>query len=215
MSTILAYFQVFINYIIYHINYFWVVVLMTIESSFIPFPSEGVIPPAAYKAYHGDLNIFIVFLAATLGSLLGALFNYYLAKYLGKSLVYKFADSKLGKVFLLSKDKIEQAEEYFVKKGAMSTFIGRLIPGIRQLISIPAGLAGMPIMPFIYYTLLGSGLWNAFLCALGYYLASIYTVEKMIEEVALRSKEIGIIIIAIVLVYFIYKYFTSKKKNNK
>lgn len=215
MSTILSYFQVFINYIIYNINYFWVVVLMTIESSFIPFPSEGVIPPAAYKAYDGDLNIFIVFLAATLGSLLGALFNYYLAKYLGKSLVYKFADSKLGKVFLLSKDKIEQAEEYFVKKGAMSTFIGRLIPGIRQLISIPAGLAGMPIMPFIYYTLLGSGLWNAFLCALGYYLASIYTVEKMIEEVALYSKEIGIIIIAIVLVYFIYKYVISKKKNNK
>ena len=142
----------FIQDILHHLNYFWVTVLMAIESSFIPFPSEVVVPPAAYKAATGEMNIFLVVLFATLGSDIGALINYYLARYLGRPIVYKFANSRIGRLCLLSQEKIEKAEAYFVKNGISSTLIGRLVPGIRQLISIPAGLAGMPLGRFLLYT---------------------------------------------------------------
>lgn len=146
----------FIKEILQHLNYFWVTVLMAIESSFIPFPSEVVVPPAAYRAANGELNVFLVVLWATIGCDLGALVNYYLAKYLGRPVVYRFAASRLGRLCLLSPEKVEKAEQYFVENGATSTLIGRLIPGIRQLISIPAGLSGMPLGPFLLYTTLGS-----------------------------------------------------------
>jgi len=153
-----------------NLNYFTVFLLMTIESSFIPFPSEVVVPFAAYKAAQGELNIFLVVLASTIGALLGALANYYLAKYLGRPLVYKFAGSTLGKMLLLSKEKVENAERYFVKHGRSSTFIGRLVPAVRQLISIPAGLANMNMKDFIIYTVAGAGIWNIILAVIGYYI---------------------------------------------
>ena len=153
-----------------NLNYFTVFLLMTIESSFIPFPSEVVVPFAAYKAAQGELNIFLVVLASTIGALAGALANYYLAKYLGRPLVYKFAGSTLGKMLLLSKEKVENAERYFVKHGKSSTFIGRLVPAVRQLISIPAGLANMNMKDFIIYTVAGAGIWNIILAAIGYYI---------------------------------------------
>ena len=153
-----------------NLNYFTVALLMTIESSFIPFPSEVVVPFAAYKAAQGELNIFGIVLASTIGALLGALANYYLAKYLGRPLVYKFAGSTLGKMLLLSKEKVENAERYFVKHGKSSTFIGRLVPAVRQLISIPAGLANMNMKDFIIYTVAGAGIWNIILAVIGYYI---------------------------------------------
>ena len=132
-----------------NLNYFTVALLMVIESSFIPFPSEVVIPFAAYKAAQGNMNFFGVILAGTVGALVGALLNYYLAKYLGRIIIYRLADSKMGRLLLLSKEKIVHAENYFLKNGKTSTFIGRLVPAVRQLISIPAGLANMNIRDFV------------------------------------------------------------------
>lgn len=153
-----------------NLNYFTVAFLMMIESSFIPFPSEVVVPFAAYKAAQGELNIFGVILASTIGALLGALVNYYLAKYLGRPLVYKFANSTAGRILLLSKEKVEHAEDYFIRNGKTSTFIGRLVPAVRQLISIPAGLANMNMKDFIIYTTAGAGIWNIILAVIGYYV---------------------------------------------
>ena len=199
----------FIQDILHHLNYFWITVLMTIESSFIPFPSEVVIPPAAYRAASGELNIFLVVLFGTLGSDLGALINYYLAKYLGKPLVYRFAQSKVGRLCLLSKEKVERAEGYFFKNGATSTLIGRLIPGIRQLISIPAGLANMPVGKFLLYTTLGAGAWNVVLALLGYFIGKTVPPERFEATIRSYSSTIGLVILVAVVVagvgYYLYK----------
>ncbi len=154
----------------HNMNYATITILMTVESSFIPFPSEIVVPPAAYIASQpgSHLNIYMVVLFATIGALFGALINYFGAIYLGRPIVYKFAKSKLGHMFLLSEDKVMKAELYFNRRGKISTFVGRLIPGIRQLISIPAGLARMNLVSFLFYTFIGAGIWNAILAFLGY-----------------------------------------------
>ena len=151
-------------------NYGSITALMALESSFIPFPSEVVIPPAAYVASSPDnpMNIVLVVVFGTLGALIGALINYLLALWLGRPIIYKFADSKIGRLCLLSSDKVRKAEDYFNRHGKISTFIGRLVPGIRQLISIPAGLARMNIGSFLLYTTLGAGIWNILLALLGY-----------------------------------------------
>lgn len=189
----------FVQQILHHLNYFWVTVLMAIESSFIPFPSEVVVPPAAYLAASGKMNIFLVILFATLGSNIGALVNYYLAKYLGRPIVYRFAASRLGRLCLLSPEKVERAEAYFQKNGATSTLIGRLIPGIRQLISIPAGLSGMGLRSFLLYTTLGAGAWNVILALLGYYLGKIVPEDQLVPTVLQYSKPIGLGITLVVL----------------
>ena len=147
----------FIQWCLDHLNYWTITLLMTIESSFIPFPSEVVVPPAAYKAaVNEELNIYLVVLFATLGANLGAIINYYLARWLGRPIVYKFANSRFGHMCLIDEAKVQHAEEYFDKHGALSTFIGRLIPAVRQLISIPAGLARMKLHTFLIYTTLGA-----------------------------------------------------------
>jgi membrane protein DedA with SNARE-associated domain len=166
-------FQNIIDWYMANLNYVTVTILMIIESSFVPFPSEVVIPVAAYKAAQGDLNFFGVILAGTIGALIGALVNYYLAKYLGRPLIYKFADSIFGRMLLLSKEKILHAEAYFLKNGRSSTLVGRLVPAVRQLISIPAGLSRMNLRDFIFYTTLGAGIWNIILAVIGYYLYEI------------------------------------------
>ncbi len=152
-----------------NLNYGSVTLLMAVESSFIPFPSEIVVPPAAYKALQpgSGLNIVLLVVFATLGALIGAFVNYYLAKFLGRPIVYRFADSRIGQMCLLDSKKVEDAEEFFRKHGAVSTFVGRLIPAIRQLISIPAGLSGMKLFPFALFTTLGALLWNTVLAVLG------------------------------------------------
>jgi membrane protein DedA with SNARE-associated domain len=156
-----------------NLNYFTIAILMAIESTFLPLPSEVVIPFAAYKAAQGNLNVFGVIIFGTFGALCGSLINYFLSKYLGRPLVYKFADSRVGKLFLLSKEKIEHAENYFVRNGKTSTFVGRLVPGVRHLISIPAGLSKMNLTDFMLYTFVGAGIWNIILAIIGYYLYEI------------------------------------------
>jgi membrane protein DedA with SNARE-associated domain len=167
------FFQTLFDWYMANLNYFTVGLLMLIESTFLPLPSEIVIPFAAYKAGQGDLNVFAVVFAGTVGALCGSLINYALAYYLGRPLVYKFADSKVGNMFLLSKEKVVHAEEYFIRNGRTSTFIGRLVPGIRHLISIPAGLAKMNLRDFILYTFVGAGIWNIILAIIGYYLYEV------------------------------------------
>lgn len=195
-----------------NMHYGSITALMTIESSFIPFPSEVVIPPAAYVASKpgSHLNIFLVVLFGTLGALIGAYINYFLALWLGRPIIHKLADSKFGKLMLLSSEKVQKAEDYFNKHGKVSTFIGRLIPGIRQLISLPAGLARMNLFSFTLYTALGAGIWNAILALLGY-LA--HGQADLINE---YSHELSIIILALLvlaIIYFVAKYFLKKKKN--
>ncbi|MBR2301635.1 MAG: DedA family protein [Bacteroidaceae bacterium] len=204
----------FIEWCLEHLNYWTITLLMTIESSFIPFPSEIVVPPAAYKAATGEMNVFIVFICATLGANIGALINYYLAKWLGRPIIYKFANSRLGHMCLIDEDKVKYAEEYFEKRGALSTFVGRLIPAVRQLISIPAGLARMNIWKFLLFTTLGAGIWNAILTALGWYLNGIVPYNELIPTVEKYSSEIGYIFIAIGLIivgHFVYQGVKKKK----
>ena len=200
----------FIEWCLEHLNYWTITLLMAIESSFIPFPSEVVVPPAAYKAAgsNSDLNVYLVVLFATIGANIGALINYYLAYFVGRPIVYKFANSRLGHMCLIDIDKVKHAENYFEKHGALSTFIGRLIPAVRQLISIPAGLAKMKLSTFILYTTLGAGIWNAILAAIGYYLQSIVPEDKLLETVTQYSHEISYIFIGLgvlVVGYLIYK----------
>lgn len=198
--------QTVVDWYMVNLNYFTITLLMAIESSFIPFPSEVVIPFAAYKAAQGELNIFAVLIAGTVGALIGALFNYYLSLYLGRPLVYKFAESKLGSILLLSKDKVQHAENYFVKNGNSSTFVGRLVPAVRQLISIPAGLSRMNICNFILYTTAGAGIWNIILAVIGYY---VYEIRDKIFPY------LGHILIGLGVVFVIYLIIKGKLNKNK
>lgn len=202
-----------------NLNYGTVTLFMAIESSFIPFPSEAVVPPAAWKAaVTGEMNIFLVVFFATLGALLGALVNYYLALWLGRPIIYRFSNSRIGHMCLLSEEKVKHAEEYFDKHGAISTFVGRLVPAVRQLISIPAGLARMGIARFLLYTTLGAGAWNIILAALGYYMStfdSLKTEHAVMDAVKEYSSEIGIafLVLAVAIAgYIIYKGTRVGKK---
>ena len=199
----------FIQWCLDNLNYWTITFLMAIESSFIPFPSEVVVTPAAYKAAAtGELNVWLVILFATAGAIIGALINYFLALWLGKPIVYKFANSRIGHMCLLDQEKVETAEKFFRKHGAVATLIGRLVPAVRQLISIPAGLAKMGLAKFVAFTALGAGIWNAVLAALGWYLEAIVPEDQLISTVTEYSHEIGYVIIALValaLGYIIYK----------
>ena len=199
----------FIQWCLDNLNYWTITLLMAIESSFIPFPSEVVVPPAAYKAAStGDLNIWLVILCATVGALIGALVNYFLALWLGKPIVYKFANSRFGHMCLIDQQKVEKAEQFFLKYGVSATLVGRLVPAVRQLISIPAGLAKMNLPKFMLFTSLGAGLWNTVLAAMGYYLESVVPEEQLISTVTKYSHEIGygiMALVALALAYIIYK----------
>jgi membrane protein DedA with SNARE-associated domain len=199
----------FIQWCLENLNYWTITLLMAIESSFIPFPSEVVVPPAAYKAAaSGELNVWLVVFFATLGALIGAFVNYFLALWLGKPIVYKFANSRFGHMCLLDEQKVIKAEQFFVRYGVIATLIGRLVPAVRQLISIPAGLAKMNIAKFALFTAIGAGAWNTVLAALGYFLESVVPEEQLIATVTEYSHEIGygiIAVVAIALAYLIYK----------
>lgn len=194
-----------------HLNYGSITLLMTVESSFIPFPSEIVVPPAAYKALQANsgLSLPLVVFFASAGALLGAFINYYLAKFLGRPIIYKFADSRLGGFFLLDSQKIQQAEQFFLKRGAISTLVGRLIPGIRQLISIPAGLAGMPPLSFAIYTGIGATFWNILLVLLGYFA---HGQKEIIDK---YSKEISHVLLGLGVLFIAYMFFSAFKKTKK
>ena len=178
----------FFQWFVDNANYLFVFLFMVIESSFVPFPSEVVVPPAAYLActHSGtgaDMNIVVVVLIATLGAMVGAFINYYLALWVGRPVVYRFADSRFGHACLIDRAKVERAEAYFDKHGAISTFIGRLIPAIRQLISIPAGLSRMNVGTFALFTFLGALVWNAVLALLGYWLSTAVPIDMLFQKV--------------------------------
>lgn len=194
-----------------HMNYGTITLLMTIESSFVPFPSEVVVPPAAYKASQeeSNLNMVLVVLFATLGALLGALINYYLALWLGRPIIYWFVESRVGRMCLLSSEKVQKAEDYFAKHGKISTFVGRFIPGIRQLISIPAGLARMSMGSFLLYTGLGAFIWNIILAVVG---AVAHGNADLIKQ---YSKELSYILFGLGILFVLYLIYNGffKKKN--
>ncbi len=193
-----------------NMNYGTVTLLMTIESSFIPFPSEVVVPPAAYKALEEDsnMNIVLVVVFATLGAIIGAVINYFLALWLGRPIIYKFVETRFGKMCLLSKEKVEKAEQYFDKHGKSSTFVGRLVPGIRQLISIPAGLAKMNLVSFISFTALGAVIWNIILAVLGYIgHGNKELIDQYSHELSYVLLGLGVLFV----IYLIYKGVSKKK----
>ncbi|VBB44329.1 SNARE associated Golgi protein-related protein [uncultured Paludibacter sp.] len=196
-----------------NMNYGTITLLMAIESSFVPLPSEIVIPPAAYIASEPDskLNIVLIIFFGTLGALLGATFNYFLAFFLGRPLVYKFAESKVGKLFLLSEEKIRKSETYFNNKGKISTFIGRLIPGIRHLISIPAGLARMNYGAFALFTVLGAFIWNVCLALMGYFA---HGQADLINKYSHEFSIIIVVLVGLAVVYYALKFFIKRKKTD-
>lgn len=201
-----------------HINYWTVSLFMAIESSFIPFPSEVVVPPAAYKSAAGEMNVLLVVVVATIGADIGALFNYVLARWLGRPFVYKFANSRLGKLCLVDEEKIQRAEIFFEKYGAIATLIGRLVPVVRQFISIPAGLSKMGITKFLIYTTLGAGAWNVILAVIGYGLHAVVPYNQLKDKVFEYSHAIGYSIAAVValaLVFLIVKHLLKKNKSPK
>ena len=191
-------------------NYYSITALMACESSILPVPSEIVIPPAVYVALDPDsgLNIFLIILFGTIGALIGASFNYIMSKWLGRLVIYKFADSKIGRSFLLSSEKIQKAENYFNDHGKTSTFLGRFIPVIRHLISIPAGLAKMNYLSFLLYTALGAGLWNCVLALLGY-LA--HGQQDMINKYSHELSYVFLVIGLVLAGWLIIKTIRKKK----
>lgn len=205
----------FFNWFVNHASYIFVFVFMVIESSFIPFPSEVVVPPAAYLAMQkGDLNIFLVVLCATAGALVGALINYVLSILIGRPIVYAFADSRLGHACLINRQKVEKAENYFDAHGAISTFIGRLIPAVRQLISIPAGIAKMNIWVFILFTSLGALVWNSILAILGWWLSRHVSLDELYAAVEKYNSYLtiaGVILLVLCILYIAYNAFKKKK----
>ena len=207
-----------------HLNYGTVTLLMTIESSFIPFPSEVIVPPAAYQACNSNneslhvtsskfVNVLLVILFATLGALIGALINYVLALLLGRPIIYWFADSKVGHLLLLDKEKVIKAEDYFRAHGNVSTLVGRFIPAIRQLISIPAGLAKMHIGKFIFFTSLGAAAWNTVLAILGYVA---HGQKDLIDKYNHELTVALLAIFALGIAYVVVKWIVAarKRKNN-
>ncbi len=179
-----------------NLNYGTILFLMFIESSAIPFPSEVVVAPAAYHAAAGELNIFLVVLFATIGADLGATANYVAAYYLGRPIIYRFANSRWGRMCLINQEKVEKSERYFADHGTIATLTGRLLPVIRQLISIPAGLAKMNYWKFILYTTIGAGCWNIILATLGWYLHSIVPESKLNESIAEYNGQIQLFFVA-------------------
>jgi membrane protein DedA with SNARE-associated domain len=202
----MAFFQSLADWYMNNMNYVTIFLLMALESTFVPLPSEIVIPPAAWKAASGDLNVFLVVLFATAGAIVGASFNYFMSLWLGRPIVYAFAESKVGHLFFLSKEKVQKAEAYFDNHGKSSTFIGRLVPGIRHLISIPAGLAKMDFKQFILFTAIGSTMWHTILAALSYFLYSQKDLfQRYMKEISWVLLFAGVCFVAYLIIRAIRK----------
>lgn len=191
-----------------NLGYWGVGILMAIESSFIPMPSEIIVPPAAYLASLGKMNIWLIIIVGVLGSVVGAIFNYVIGYYLGRPLVYKLAAHPFAKFLLINPEKIKKAEKYFFDNAISATFVGRLIPVIRQLISIPAGFSKMPFGPFVFYTALGSTIWVSILAALGYFIGANQ------ELLARYYKEIIWVLFIFGVLWFGWKFFQAINKKN-
>ena len=202
-----------ISSLLNNLNYSTILLLMLLESTVIPVPSELVVAPAAYHAAGGSLNVFLVVLFATIGADLGASINYFVALYVGRPVIYKFANSKWGKMCLLNQEKVEKSERYFDDHGIVATLTGRLIPGIRHLISLPAGLARMNYWKFLLYTTLGAGAWHSILAAMGWYLHAIVPEDQLEATIEQYNHYIvfGILaIVALAILYFVAKKYMKK-----
>lgn len=193
-----------ISTLLENLNYGTILFLMLLESTVIPVPSEFVVTPAAYHAAAGNLNMFLVVLFATIGADIGASINYVAGYYLGRPLIYKFANSKLGKICLLNQHKVEKSEKYFQDHGVVATLTGRLLPGIRHLISIPAGLSRMNYWRFLLYTSIGAGCWHSILAFLGWYLHTIVPADQLEEKITEYSEYIKLTIVGLVVVIILY-----------
>lgn len=208
----------FITSMLGHLNYGTIFILMLLESTVIPVPSELVVAPAAYHAAAGNLDIWLVILFSTLGADVGATINYLAGWYLGRPIIYKFANSKWGHLCLLNQEKVEKSERYFDEHGMVATITGRLLPGIRHLISIPAGLAKMSYWKFLLYTTIGAASWHTILALLGHYMHSFVPEDQLQEKILEYGEYIKFGLISLVIVaclYFLVKWYVKKKKNNK
>ena len=208
----------FITSMLGHLNYGTIFILMLLESTVIPVPSELVVAPAAYHAAAGNLDIWLVILFSTLGADVGATINYLAGWYLGRPIIYKFANSKWGHLCLLNQEKVEKSERYFDEHGMVATITGRLLPGIRHLISIPAGLAKMSYWKFLLYTTIGAASWHTILALLGHYMHSFVPEDQLQEKILEYGEYIKFSLICLVIVaclYFLVKWYVKKKKNNK
>lgn len=205
-----------ISTLLSNLNYGTIFFLMLLESTVIPVPSELVVAPAAYHSAAGNLDIWLVILFSTLGADAGASINYLAGWLLGRPVIWRFADSKLGKLCMLSHEKIEKSEAYFNNHGMVATITGRLIPGIRHLISIPAGLAKMHYWKFLLYTTIGAGAWNCILAAMGWYLHTIVPEDQLHNKILEYGEYIKLVIVALVVIaiaYFTIKWFMKRKSN--
>ncbi len=201
-----------------NLNYGTVFFLMLLESTVIPVPSELVVAPAAYHAAAGNLDIFLVILFSTIGADFGATINYVAGYYLGRPIIYRFANSKWGRMCLLNQEKVEHSERYFDNHGMVATITGRLIPGIRHLISIPAGLAKMNYWKFLLYTTVGAGVWNCILAVLGWYLHTIVPEDQLHDKILKYGEYIKWTIIGLVglaVVFFAVRHYVRKKSQKE
>ena len=204
-----------ISSLLSNLNYGTIFFLMMLESTVVPVPSEFVVTPAAYHAASGQLDVWLVILAATIGADLGATINYVVALYVGRPVIYRFANSRWGKMCLLNQEKVEKSERYFDDHGIVATLTGRLIPGIRHLISIPAGLARMNYWKFLLYTTIGAGLWHSILAALGWYLHTIVPEEQLNDKISEYAEYIKLIILALVIAAVVWFVVTKCLKRQK
>jgi len=194
------------NTIVYYVGdmgYWGIFLLMFLESTFFPFPSEIIMIPAGYLAFKGEMNLYIVVLMGILGSVGGALLNYYLAKSFGRAFILRY-----GKYFFIKEETLDKLESFFSKHGEISTFTGRLIPGIRQLISLPAGLARMNIAKFSFFTALGAGIWVVVLVALGYLVGSN---EELISEYLKSATLIALVSVVFIGIFYVVRHKRRKK----
>lgn len=199
-----------------NLNYGTIFLLMLLESTVIPVPSELVVSPAAYHAAGGNLDIWLVVLFATLGADIGASINYAAGYWLGRPIIYKFANSRWGHLCLLNQEKVEKSEKYFYDHGVVATLTGRLIPGIRHLISIPAGLSKMHYWKFLLYTTIGAGAWHSILAILGWWLHTFVPENQLVDKINEYGEYIKYAILGLTILAAVY--FTAKwllKKNRQ
>ena len=178
-------------------GYLGIFLLMFLESTFFPFPSEIIMIPAGYLAYQGEMNLYMVIFVGILGSVVGALLNYYLAMHLGRKIILKY-----GKYFFIKEETLDKLDIFFAKHGEISTFTGRLIPGIRQLISLPAGLAHMNLFKFSFYTAIGAGIWVVVLVAIGYLVGSN---QALISEYMKSATLIALVSVVLIVIFYVVR----------
>lgn len=202
LETIFDSFVGFVISAVGNLGYFGIFILMTIESTFIPFPAEFILIPAGALVFQGEVSFFLVLVAAILGSIAGAIINYYLALFLGRRAVNRIV-RKYGKIFFIDEETVLKSEKYFESHGQITTFVGRLIPGFRSFVSLPAGFAKMNLLKFSFYTGLGAGIWSAILISLGYLFGD--NLELIRENLHAITLTILAFALSVILIYLILK----------